>query len=95
MKPKHVILLCKLVFGRYNQYCFEPGNGAIEPEELKVVMAQCVEESNLHLGAEALEDLTMALFEEADSDGTGVITFEELRRVLEKHPDVLNNMSLR
>ena len=71
------------------------GNGSIEPDELKTVMKHCIEESDLQLSEEALETLTLALFEEADADGSGMISYEELCDVLENHPDVLQNLTIR
>ena len=71
------------------------GNGSIEPDELKTVMKHCMEESDLQISEEALETLTLALFEQADADKSGVISFEELRRVLDKHPEVTKNLTIR
>lgn len=36
-----------------------------------------------------------ALFEDADVDGNGSITFDELQAELEKHPDVIENLTIR
>ena len=53
-----------------------------------------MEESALQLSASVLDDLTDALFEAADEDGSGAISFDELRRELEKYPDVMENMTI-
>ena len=58
-------------------------------------MKHCIEESELQLSEEALETLTLALFEHADADGSGMISYEELCDVLEKHPDVMKNLTIR
>ena len=58
-------------------------------------MKNCIEESDLQLSEEALEALTVALFEQADADGSGMISYEELCQVLEKHPEVMDNLTIR
>ena len=54
-----------------------------------------MEESSLSLTDENLEDLTDALFDAADEDESGTITFDELRTELEKHPGVIENLTIR
>lgn len=44
---------------------------------------------------EKLDDLTMALFESADSDNSGSITFEELREELQHFPEIMENLTIR
>ena len=47
------------------------------------------------LSEETLEELTKTLFESADADGSGSITFEELHDELTKHPGVIENLTIR
>lgn len=54
-----------------------------------------MEESSLSLSEEDLDDLTDALFDAADEDNSGSITFEELKAELEKHPGVIENLTIR
>ena len=70
------------------------GSGQIDHEELRTVLESCMEESALQLSASVLDDLTDALFEAADEDDSGTISFEELRQELEKYPDVMENMTI-
>ena len=42
-----------------------------------------------------LDELASALFESADTDKSGLISFEELCEVLEKHPGVTENLTIR
>lgn len=72
-----------------------PGSGSIDREELKTVLRSCMEESSLSLSEEDLDDLTDALFDAADEDNSGSITFEELKAELEKHPGVIENLTIR
>ena len=61
---------------------------------MKDVLRSCLEESSLKLGEENLDKLTEALFESADQDGSGDISFEELVNELKKHPGVMENLSM-
>ncbi len=54
-----------------------------------------MDESMLHFSTEKLDELTRALFEDADVDHSGTISFEELQAELDKHPGVLENLSIR
>ncbi|NWX02600.1 NOX5 oxidase, partial [Caloenas nicobarica] len=78
--------------------CPEPGpragSGSIDPEELRLVLRWCLRESALALPEPRLADLTRALFEAADKDRSGSITFEELRQELEAFPGVMENLSI-
>ncbi|KAL8595540.1 hypothetical protein ACOMHN_000748 [Nucella lapillus] len=69
-------------------------SGTISREELRTVLESCMEESSLHLSEENLEALTDVLFDDADTDRSGTITFEELQTQLDKHPGVMNNLTL-
>lgn len=42
-----------------------------------------------------IEDLTMAMFEDADPNRRGAITYEALKNQLEKHGGLLENLSIR
>lgn len=54
-----------------------------------------MEESSLKLSDEVVDKLTQALFESADEDNSGEISFEELVAELERHPGVMENLTLR
>ncbi|XP_072173756.1 NADPH oxidase 5-like [Diadema setosum] len=70
------------------------GNGAIDHEELKVVLRACLQESAMTISEATIDSLTSALFEAADTDGSGAISFEELKEELEKNPDVMENLTI-
>ncbi|XP_067327278.1 NADPH oxidase 5 [Anolis sagrei] len=70
------------------------GSGSIEPGELRTVLKSCLKESSISLPEKTLDDLTAALFESADSDRSGAITFEELRVELEHFPEVMENLTI-
>ncbi|KAH0620117.1 hypothetical protein JD844_014733 [Phrynosoma platyrhinos] len=58
------------------------------------VPKSCLKESSISLPEKKLDDLTEALFESADSDRSGAITFEELRAELELFPEVMENLTI-
>ncbi|XP_032089065.1 NADPH oxidase 5 [Thamnophis elegans] len=70
------------------------GGGSIEPDELRLVLKSCLKESSISLPEEKLDHLTMALFESADSDNSGSITFEELRGELQRFPEIMENLTI-
>uniref|UniRef100_A0A3P8QTX9 NADPH oxidase, EF-hand calcium binding domain 5 n=1 Tax=Astatotilapia calliptera TaxID=8154 RepID=A0A3P8QTX9_ASTCA len=69
-------------------------DGSIDPDELKTVLKSCLRESAISLPEEKLDDLTLALFESADKDNSGSITFEELKAELETFPEVMENLTI-
>ncbi|XP_050396524.2 NADPH oxidase 5 [Patella vulgata] len=70
------------------------GNGSIDKYELLTVLQSSVHESSLSVSDTDLELLTDVLFESADSDGSGSISFDELKEELEKHPGLLENLTI-
>ncbi|XP_043844130.1 NADPH oxidase 5 [Dromiciops gliroides] len=70
------------------------GSGSIDPDELRTVLQSCLKESAISLPDEKLDDLTLALFESADKDQSGSITFEELRDELDNFPEVMENLTI-
>uniref|UniRef100_A0A672ZL10 NADPH oxidase, EF-hand calcium binding domain 5 n=1 Tax=Sphaeramia orbicularis TaxID=375764 RepID=A0A672ZL10_9TELE len=74
--------------------CVLTGSGSIDPDELRTVLKSCLRESAISLPEEKLDDLTLALFESADKDNSGSITFEELKAELENFPEVMENLTI-
>ena len=70
------------------------GDGLIQLRELEHVMRACMEENGIQLSEEQIEELTIALFEDADQANRGAITFEALKNQLEKHKGLLENLSI-
>ncbi|KAI4540170.1 hypothetical protein MG293_009211 [Ovis ammon polii] len=70
------------------------GSGSIDPDELRTVLQSCLYESAISLPEEKLDQLTLALFESADKDCSGTITFEELRDELQCFPEVMENLTI-
>lgn len=73
----------------------ETGNGSIDADELRTVLQSCLLESTISLPDEKLDQLTLTLFEAADKDCSGDITFEELRDELQRFPGVMENLTIR
>ncbi|XP_055292232.1 NADPH oxidase 5 isoform X1 [Moschus berezovskii] len=70
------------------------GSGSIDADELRTVLQSCLYESAISLPKEKLDQLTLALFESADKDCSGTITFEELRDELQRSPEVMENLTI-
>ncbi|GBP03598.1 NADPH oxidase 5 [Eumeta japonica] len=70
------------------------GDGLIQHRELQHVMRACMEENGMRFSEEQLLDLTSAMFEDADTEHRGAITYEALKHQLEKHGGLLENLSI-
>ncbi|XP_024085279.1 NADPH oxidase 5 [Cimex lectularius] len=70
------------------------GDGLIQHRELQHVMRACMEENGMRFSEEQIDDLTMALFEDADAESRGAITYESLKNQLEKHGGLLQNLTI-
>lgn len=62
---------------------------------MRAVIESCVSESAMKISEEDIEDLTDVLFDAADADGSGSITFEEMIEEFEKHPEALDSLTIR
>ncbi|XP_021366817.1 NADPH oxidase 5-like isoform X2 [Mizuhopecten yessoensis] len=70
------------------------GSGYIDRNELNTVLRTSMEESSLTLGEDKLEKMTDAIFESADTDNSGELSFDELKAELEQYPGVMENLSM-
>ncbi|XP_071942541.1 NADPH oxidase 5-like [Antedon mediterranea] len=70
------------------------GSGQIDKTELRLVISSCMEESRIQLTDDVIDQLTDALFQSADTDASGSISFDELRVELQKNPEVMENMTI-
>lgn len=77
------------------------GDGLIRLPELRDVLKACSEENGLKFSDEQLDQLTLALYEDAaeveDNNArrsTNGITYGQLRAQMIKHPGLLDNLSI-
>ncbi|KAJ8925948.1 hypothetical protein NQ315_009801, partial [Exocentrus adspersus] len=70
------------------------GDGLIQHKELQHVMRACMEENGMKFSEEQIVDLTIAMFEDADTNNRGAITYEALKNQLEKHGGLLENLTI-
>nr|XP_049706149.1 NADPH oxidase 5 [Helicoverpa armigera] len=70
------------------------GDGLIQHRELQHVMRACMEENGMQFSDSQLLDLTTAMFEDADTEKRGAITYEALKKQLENHEGLLENLSI-
>lgn len=69
-------------------------DNTIQFSELRSVISECMKENGLIFSENEIDELTRMLFEDADTDGSGSITFNEFRDQLQRHPAFLENLSL-
>ena len=71
----------------------------IKLEELKSVLTACSEENGMKFSDEQMDQLTLALYEDAkqreDDEPDDGIGFEELKAQMAKQPGLLENLSTR
>jgi len=70
------------------------GDGTISSEELTHFMRACVKESGMTLEDTQLDELVTVFMASADTDGSGSISFEELREQFSKYPAVIDNIDI-
>ncbi|XP_071098234.1 NADPH oxidase 5-like [Haliotis cracherodii] len=80
----------KFLFDVYD----ESGDGYVDIKELRMALRSCMVESSVKLGEEELDMLTQALFEEADEDKNGQMSFEEFESAIDRHPGLKENLCL-
>ncbi|KAH8309544.1 hypothetical protein KR059_011653 [Drosophila kikkawai] len=71
-----------------------PGDGLIQHKELHDVIRHCIKENGMEFSEDQIEDLTSAMFEDADPHNSGEITYEALKNQLNKHGGLLENLSI-
>ncbi|XP_022111162.1 NADPH oxidase 5-like [Acanthaster planci] len=69
-------------------------NGTIEKNELRALLKTGVEESSLQLSDGKVDHLTETLFNTADQNSDGSISFDEFMTALKRYPDLLENFSI-
>lgn len=67
----------------------------IQHREIQHVIKACMEENDLRFSEDQIDDLTIALFEDADAENRGAITYEAMKSQMEKHGGLLENLSIR
>ncbi|KAH8366324.1 hypothetical protein KR200_011746 [Drosophila serrata] len=70
------------------------GDGLIQHKELHDVIRHCIKENGMEFSEDQIEDLTSAMFEDADPHNSGEITYEALKNQLNKHGGLLENLSI-
>lgn len=78
------------------------GDGLIQLHDLKAVLKACTEENKMTFSEEQLDQLALALYEDAvdsvDSNtpsASNGLEFEHLKAQLDKHPGLIDELSFR
>ncbi|KAA6384358.1 MAG: putative calcineurin B [Streblomastix strix] len=69
-------------------------DGHIDKEELFGVLRASLFENKLSLTDEQMQQAVEATFQEADINGDGLISFDEFREMVLKHPQMIDSMTL-
>ncbi|GFN95781.1 NADPH oxidase 5 [Plakobranchus ocellatus] len=69
------------------------GNGTIERSELNQVLTSCVLESKMKLNENEIALLSDTMFDEADTDGDGFMSEENLASMVNKFPNALEALT--
>ncbi|KAG8184662.1 hypothetical protein JTE90_012147 [Oedothorax gibbosus] len=69
-------------------------DGNIQLCELRSVISECMTENGLRFSEAEIDELTLMLFEDADTDNSGTVTFDEFRQQLERQPAFMENLTL-
>eukprot|EP00824_Muranothrix_gubernata_P017164 TRINITY_DN35361_c0_g1_i1.p2 TRINITY_DN35361_c0_g1~~TRINITY_DN35361_c0_g1_i1.p2 ORF type:complete len:195 (+),score=53.23 TRINITY_DN35361_c0_g1_i1:70-654(+) len=66
----------------------------ISKDELVKMLTACFAHNDLNINQDQVKELVEATFHEADTDGDGAIDFEEYKTLVEKHPNIISNMTM-
>ncbi|MBW2460467.1 MAG: ferric reductase-like transmembrane domain-containing protein [Deltaproteobacteria bacterium] len=70
------------------------GDGSIDVEELTRMLWTSLAENRLAFGPEVVDELVAAMFDHADENGDGVISYEEFAGAITHYPGVVEHMTL-
>ena len=80
------------------RWCFkiwdQDGDGHIQKEELKRMFMASLQGELSGIPERVIDDLVSASFAEADTNGDGLIDFSEFEAMCNKHPTILEAMTL-
>ena len=68
---------------------------SIDPAEMRTMLAACVAVGVLGPTDNVLDTITLSLFDDADKDKAGEISFDQFRDVLQAHSEILDNLAVR
>eukprot|EP00771_Trimastix_marina_P000259 gnl/Trimastix_PCT/1270.p1 GENE.gnl/Trimastix_PCT/1270~~gnl/Trimastix_PCT/1270.p1 ORF type:complete len:191 (-),score=61.84 gnl/Trimastix_PCT/1270:97-669(-) len=82
----------KLLFS-FNIYDFD-GDGNIDRDELYRILRSSLFDNHLNLTEEQMMAVVASTFNEADTDGDGLISFEEYKQMVLRHPQMIKFMTI-
>ncbi|KAK2179660.1 hypothetical protein NP493_479g01039 [Ridgeia piscesae] len=72
----------------------ENESGSIDAAEMRTMLAACASVGVLGPTDNVLDTITLSLFDDADKDGDGEISFDQFRDVLVAHAEILDNLAV-
>ena len=70
------------------------GDGQIDKTELKEIIKSCVAENEMEFDEDIVDELALALFNDAVKPGQNAITVDDLSDQFKKHKGLLENLTL-
>ena len=75
-------------------YFSSPASGSIDQKEFSAILSSAIDDNALAIGPQQIEYLTRTLFDTVDANGDGVISFDELKQMLEKSPTWISTLQI-
>lgn len=69
-------------------------DGLLNQSDVRLVISHWIDESSLKISDADLDKLAMTLFNAADVENSGTVTFDKFMAHLEKQPAVLANLNI-
>lgn len=69
-------------------------DGKITQDELSDVLTDCMKQNNVQITTEQIGFIIKETFRQVDKNKDGVIDYDEYKKLVSKHPSILDNMTL-
>ncbi|GAU88047.1 hypothetical protein RvY_00816-2 [Ramazzottius varieornatus] len=80
----------KFIFDVYDA----DASGSIDQKEFSAILSSAIDDNALAIGPQQIEYMTKTLFDTVDANGDGVISFDELKLMLEQSPSWVSTLQI-